>query len=145
MRLIDADAYAFPGDLVDEPTIDAVQVVRCKDCAYYVPLGDAYEYKGKKAMHCWLECKPTPENYYCACGVRKSVTDINVGAKRSESMHIHDMTEEAYKNGYKDGIKKFAEMLKEVIRDMRFLEEAERQCEYIDDLVKEMVGDNNDI
>ena len=28
-------------------------------------------------------------------------------------MHIHDMTEEAYKNGYEAGIKKFAERLKE--------------------------------
>lgn len=27
MRLIDADAYQFPGDLVNEPTIDAVPVV----------------------------------------------------------------------------------------------------------------------
>ena len=26
MRLIDADAYEFPGDLVNEPTIDAVPV-----------------------------------------------------------------------------------------------------------------------
>ena len=34
MRLIDADAYQFPGDLINEPTIDAVEVVRCKDCIY---------------------------------------------------------------------------------------------------------------
>ena len=27
MRLIDADAYQFPGDLVNEPTFDAVSVV----------------------------------------------------------------------------------------------------------------------
>ena len=27
MRLIDADAYQFPGDLENEPTIDAVPVV----------------------------------------------------------------------------------------------------------------------
>lgn len=26
-RLIDADAYAFPGDLINEPTVDAVEVV----------------------------------------------------------------------------------------------------------------------
>lgn len=71
MRLIDADAYAFPGDLVDEPTIDAVQVVRCKDCACYAPLGDDYEYKGKKAMHCILRASCTGDNYYCADGIRK--------------------------------------------------------------------------
>lgn len=34
MRLIDADAYAFPGDLADEPTVDPVFVVRL-DMAYY--------------------------------------------------------------------------------------------------------------
>ncbi len=32
MRLINADAYAYPGDLVNEPTIDAVEVVRCFEC-----------------------------------------------------------------------------------------------------------------
>lgn len=37
--------------------------------------------------------------------------------------------------------KEFAEKLKEIIRDMRFLAEAEYQCEYIDDLVKEMGGE----
>ena len=50
---------------------DFVEVVRCKDCENYVPLGDAYEFKGRKAMHCWLEGKPTSENYYCADGRRK--------------------------------------------------------------------------
>lgn len=32
MRLIDADAYQYPGDLINEPTIDAVPIVRCRDC-----------------------------------------------------------------------------------------------------------------
>lgn len=32
MRLIDADAYEFPGDLINEPTVDAVPVVRCEEC-----------------------------------------------------------------------------------------------------------------
>lgn len=48
-----------------------VEVVRCKDCEYYVPLGDAYEHKGKKAMHCWMWAKCTGDNYYCADGMRK--------------------------------------------------------------------------
>jgi hypothetical protein len=34
MRLIDADAYEFPGDLIYEPTVDAVKVVRCKECKH---------------------------------------------------------------------------------------------------------------
>lgn len=35
MRLIDADAYAYPGDLIDEPTVEPVFVVRCKDCKHW--------------------------------------------------------------------------------------------------------------
>ena len=35
MRLIDADSYAYPGDLTNEPTVDAVPVVRCKDCKHF--------------------------------------------------------------------------------------------------------------
>lgn len=34
MRLIDADKYQFPGDLINEPTIDAVPVVRCRECKH---------------------------------------------------------------------------------------------------------------
>lgn len=34
-RYIDADAYEFPGDLINEPTADVVEVVRCKDCKYW--------------------------------------------------------------------------------------------------------------
>lgn len=37
-RYIDADAYAFPGDLIDEPTADVVEVVRCKDCKHSRPI-----------------------------------------------------------------------------------------------------------
>ena len=60
-------------------------------------------------------------------------------------MNIHDMTEEAYKNGYKAGVKEFAERLKakldisvcgysteEVVSDVE---------DTIDYLVKEMVGE----
>ena len=42
MRRIDADVYAFPGDLINEPTIDAVQVVRCKDCKYFKRIRAGY-------------------------------------------------------------------------------------------------------
>ena len=33
-RYIDADAYEFPGDLINVPTADVVEVVRCKVCKY---------------------------------------------------------------------------------------------------------------
>lgn len=44
MRLIDADAYAFPGDLINEPTVDAVKVVRCRDCKHYYDYGVNRDY-----------------------------------------------------------------------------------------------------
>lgn len=64
MRLIDADALIdelgisdediiFEGMLVDAPTIDAVPVVRCKDCKW------------------WDECDELDENGYCHHGERK--------------------------------------------------------------------------
>lgn len=47
MRLIDADAlldklictsrfFTICGDIIEAPTIDAVRVVRCKDCEYWI-------------------------------------------------------------------------------------------------------------
>ena len=84
MRLIDADAakltandYAMfrcqLGGLVDVveflndmPTVDAVPVVRCKDCIY------SYEEFG--FIHCTFgpygDCK-VPSQFYCAEGKRK--------------------------------------------------------------------------
>lgn len=32
VRLIDANAYEYPGDLIHMPTVDAVPVVRCLEC-----------------------------------------------------------------------------------------------------------------
>jgi hypothetical protein len=40
--------------------------------------------------------------------------------------------------------KELAERLKQEIRDTRFAYEAEEQCECIDNILKEMVGDIND-
>ena len=37
-----------------------------------------------------------------------------------------------------EAYKEFSKRLKSIIRDMRFLDEAEYQCEYIDDIVKEV-------
>ena len=47
MRLIDADAYAFPGDLINEPTVDAVMVppVKIGDTAHFIINGQIYEAK----------------------------------------------------------------------------------------------------
>ena len=84
MRLIDADAAKLTandyvmfrcklGGLVDvveflndKPTVDAVEVVRCKDCIY------SYEEFG--FIHCTFgpygDCK-VPSQFYCAEGKRR--------------------------------------------------------------------------
>jgi hypothetical protein len=49
-------------------------------------------------------------------------------------MHIHDATEEAYKNGYEAGVKKFAERLKSHLIIYTYL----NLNGVIDNLVKEM-------
>ena len=80
MRLIDADALIdelgisdediiFEGMLEDAPTIDAVPVVRCKDCVYRVivrnPLMGMMDCYGCKVM-CYNE-----DDWYCSFGERK--------------------------------------------------------------------------
>lgn len=84
MRLIDADklpkytGYALSADEVAKavekaPTVDAVPVVRCKDCKWWVREGnDSFGY----AMFCDHDCSlggqgiKKPEDY-CSYGERK--------------------------------------------------------------------------
>lgn len=86
MRLIDADAFLermsrtdrFFGvvfDINDEPTVDAVPVVRCRDCKHCrnLPNGLCYLYtepcdnkRGYKGEAVCVE----PDDY-CSCGERK--------------------------------------------------------------------------
>ncbi len=89
MRLIDADALkdiicnnVYPvrddfnnGDygmfwtggiekaIDDAPTVDAVPVVRCKDCVMY-----SSRYSG---WHCYLDGRQTQENDFCSWGERR--------------------------------------------------------------------------
>lgn len=66
MRLINADAYAYPGDLVNEPTIDAVEVVRCKECIYF---------DDEVSEYCnWWE-RTIDETGYCSYGDRKTALE----------------------------------------------------------------------
>lgn len=62
MRLIDADAYAYSGDLVNEPTIDAAPVVRCKDCRFCYTMECALD---------WAVYKIT-EDSFCSKGERRA-------------------------------------------------------------------------
>lgn len=67
MRLIDADALMdkvnntfapFVTLLSDAPTIDAVEVVRCRDCKYY------------HKWSCEKDSEVVSDDFYCACGDR---------------------------------------------------------------------------
>ena len=88
-RLIDADAlprltqlYEFNGkqmekEIVDAkfidtaPTIDAVPVVRCKDCRYYQDNNGGYPNADCK----WCKDETPDANDYCSCGERKDKDD----------------------------------------------------------------------
>ena len=62
-RLIDANAYAYPGDLINEPTVDAVEVVRCCSCKKHDHDGaDGYCYRWNK----W-----TKMSDFCSYGERR--------------------------------------------------------------------------
>ena len=78
MRLIDADAlpkytgYALSADEVataveNAPTIDAVPVVRCKDCVYYQDNNNGYPHN-----ECRWRSDETPDaTDFCSFGERK--------------------------------------------------------------------------
>ena len=71
MRLIDADTLLAEYDkihigepgmarklITEQPTIDAVEVVRCKDCKYYNPIGVCIEMSSavcEDSFCCWAE------------------------------------------------------------------------------------------
>ena len=75
MRLIDADALQeeyvrLSGRelslINDAPTVDAVEVVRCKDCEYW----ECNDCKNDNHGYC-----PISENDYCSRGERKDEID----------------------------------------------------------------------
>ena len=74
MRLIDADALMYEANsdgaygyvdakqIADAPTVDAVEVVRCKDCKH-------------RYSDSWCEYVDDDDNFYCAIGERKEGAD----------------------------------------------------------------------
>lgn len=57
------------------PAADVVEVVRCRDCVHYQPMGEQYNYNGKLAMHCAWHSRLSRDNGYCDEGVRKNKDD----------------------------------------------------------------------
>ena len=74
MRMIDADALMYEANsdgaygyvdakqISDAPTIDAVEVVRCRDCKH-------------RYSDSWCEYVDDDDNFYCARGERKEGSD----------------------------------------------------------------------
>ena len=53
--------------LFDEPTVDAVEVVRCKDCEHYEPF-NIRPFVGE----CYVWSAVVKESGFCHCGERKA-------------------------------------------------------------------------
>lgn len=54
-------------------------------------------------------------------------------------MHIHDMTEVAYKNGYKDGVEQFCENVRLTLIGKGFYPAIVKSA--MEEIKKEMIGD----
>lgn len=59
----------YPVESINEPTVDAVEVVRCKDCTYYRN-DTAYCEKHDK-RYCCLDDDIKPTNHYCGYAEKK--------------------------------------------------------------------------
>ena len=66
-RYIDADAYEFPGDLINEPTVDVVEVVRCCECEY----GKKVTINDKGFTICPASGMEITDNDFCSYGERR--------------------------------------------------------------------------
>lgn len=64
--LIDANDYAFPGDLINEPTVDAVEVCYCKDCKHMEITPE-----GLRWCNAWNGINGMGDDGYCNYGERR--------------------------------------------------------------------------
>lgn len=90
MRLIDADKLPLdimPEDIDNAPTISAVPVVRCRECAHY-KICDEWE-NGKRMLceihhHSYLD--HDGDNHFCSWGQRKIETVLPKSDAKNESL-----------------------------------------------------------
>lgn len=79
-------------DIIDAPTIDAVPVVRCRECAHY-KICDEWE-NGKQMLceihhHSYLD--HDGDNHFCSWGQRKIETVLPKSDEKDESLEAdHD-------------------------------------------------------
>lgn len=96
MRLIDADALPvkfwfgrFFGvaeiDIVNAPTVDAVEVVRCKDCKWSILD------KVNGVLSCWTG-RGVDDNDYCSNGERKEEVTDGQENTSGKSSHCRNVT-----------------------------------------------------
>ena len=98
MRLVDADvadkwmrqnnAFIDSAILKAIPTIDAVPVVRCRECEYYDENGDCISLDLRIGIHSDTinyDFCPDPD-FYCAYGRRKSETVLPKSDAKDESL-----------------------------------------------------------
>lgn len=93
MRLIDADVLLkYAGNCYDEddhllyavgtgtimriPTIDAVQVVRCKDCRYNYANAEGREYNPNDIVCTYFDTDGMDASDFCSYGERRSDDDM---------------------------------------------------------------------
>lgn len=59
---------AFKYDLMDAPRVDAVPVVRCKDCKHRDPEDHKCDCGALERAGCMF---PVADDYFCSCGERR--------------------------------------------------------------------------
>ena len=57
--------------LQDEPVVDAVEVVRCKDCKHYKPQKVSAKWDGKTNFCCRVVTVKVPPDGFCSYGERR--------------------------------------------------------------------------
>lgn len=53
--------------IIDMPTVDAVEVVRCENCKFYKPFKKVEDFDGQ----CEIHCIQTDREFYCQYGEKK--------------------------------------------------------------------------
>lgn len=92
MRIVDADSLIIPREDVNSlvaiayaPTIDAVPVVRCRECVHR---DKRYEWHGD--YNCRLHHEPKSLDFFCSDGERREEDGYCPYSKRREDGNNHE-------------------------------------------------------
>lgn len=70
-KLIDCGLRIAAGDIRHQPTVDAVEVVRCKDCKHYHPMKPYPSYNGSVNYCCRSGYIKVSDNDFCSYGEKR--------------------------------------------------------------------------